>query len=179
MVQPIKPSNIDEETAEPDAVDYPVQSVVRELDADTTTVEGVEDTGYVFDQQFPGDNQDMPKAKGVVLRANRVTEVSDLIVFGAADIAADTPSFILVPAHRDRLRVTVQADFDAADVSVYLGHGPDISPGQGWRLLSNQAVTFETRDAIYATSGAGANPTRIQWAIELVSEGANVGPTNT
>jgi len=172
---PDKPDNVDEQAAEPIAVDYPDQQDVLRLPAETTTAEGIEDTGYIWDETYPGDEQPMPKAAPAVLTANRVTIVSDTVVFGSSLIGVSTPAFILVPAHRDRLRVTIQAAFDAATPPIYIGHGPDIQPGEGWALLSNVPVTFETRDAIYACSGpAGANTTRIQWAIELVSEGRQV-----
>ena len=115
-----------------------------------------------------------------VLRAVRTTEVSDYIVYGSSLLAGDTPPFILVPSHRDRLRVTIQADYDAATPSIYLGSGPDIGAGNGWAILSDAPLVFHTRDAIYATTGAAAGNTRIQWAIELVSEGCGCGgPTDT
>jgi len=173
MPQPIdvKPHNVDEAAAEPDAVDYPVQSEVIDLPAERTKADDIEDTGFTWDQSYPGDDSPMPEASIPVLRANRVTEVSDYIVFGASLLAGATPAFILVPAHRDRLRVTIQVDYDAATPPVYLGAGPDIVPGDGWAVLSDIPLVFETRDAIYATTGASAGATRIQWAIELLSEG--------
>ena len=178
MILPAKPSNVDEQAAEPTAVDFPVQSEVRELPAETTTAEGIEDTGYIFDQSFPGDTQEMPEAKPAVLRANRVTDVSDYIVFGAANIGPDTPPFILIPAHRDRLRVTIVAPLETGGTpcSVYLGNGPDISAGNGWFLPASEIsppIVLATRDAIWAVSGPGgaADTVRVQWAIELVKEG--------
>ncbi len=181
MPQPINtvPSNVDEETADPTVVDYPVQSEVIDLPAETTKADDIDDTGYIWDQSYPGDTQGMPKANLPIFTANRVTEVSDYILFGYSLLAGDTPPFILVPKHRDRLRVTVQVDYNAANPTVYLGSGPDIVAGGGWAVLSNIPITFDTRDAIYATTNTSANATRIQWAIELVSEGNGVGFTDT
>lgn len=178
MPQPIKPDNVDEQAAEPTAVDYPIQSELIELPAEVTTAEGIEDTGYIFDQSFPGDTQPMPEPKPPVMRANRVTDVSDYVVFGSAIIGPDTPPFILIPGHRDRLRVTVMAPLESGGTppSIYLGNGPDIAAGGGWLMQGAELappLVLATRDAIWAVSGPGgaADFTRLQWAIELVKEG--------
>lgn len=171
MPAPLKPTTISEQAAEPTAVDYPLEQGVIALPADETTAENVRDTGFVFDEFYPGDSQGMPDQKRPVLQANRVTVVSDSIVFGSSLVGPNAVPGILIPAHRDRVRVTIQAVVVGGDPVVYLGNGPDIAAGGGWALATSDPVYFDTRDAIWFTSGAGANPTRVQWAIELVSEG--------
>lgn len=163
---------VSEESAAPSVVDEPDRIVERELPAETTTAPGVEDTGYIWDQSYPGDDSPMPRADKPRLIANRVTEVSDAILYGSATLPVDTPPFILVPAHRDRVRVTVQNLGETGDPAVYLGHGPDVQPGvNAWALQPGDVITFRTRAVVYAQTIGGADTVTLQWAAELVAEG--------
>lgn len=173
MPQPIKASTISEESAEPEVVDYPVDgSEQRPLPAETTTAPDITDTGFIWDESYPGDTQPMPTPARPKVQANRVTEVSDSIIFGHSMLAANTAPFILIPAHRDRLRVTIQVVVVVGDAVVYLSSRSDLSAGNGWQVVTSDPITFDTRDEIYAVTGpVGANATRVQWAIELVAEG--------
>jgi hypothetical protein len=164
---------VSEPAAEPTIVDEPVREVIRPLDADTTTAPGVEDTGYIWDQTYPGDDQGKPPAKLPVAMANRVTEVSDQILFGSAALLAGALPFMLTPAHRDRVRVTLQISTVAeGSVPVYIGSAPDVVPGfSAWQMVTTDPLVFRTRDAIYVAIGAAGEPVTLQWAAELVAEG--------
>ena len=171
----IQPDTVGEQAAEPERVDYPVQEVVSDLPAETTSDPEVRDTGYIWDEFYPGDTQLKAQPGPVKVRAVRTTEVSDGIIFGRTDLGPNTPPFILAPAHRDRLRVTVQIDGVGAVPIVYLGSGPDLAPTNGWQIVSTAPLPWETRDKVYVATGAGAGTVRVQWAIEMASEGCGCG----
>lgn len=163
---------VSEQAAEPSVVDEPDRIIERELDADTTSAPGIVDTGYIWDQSFPGEWSVKPEAEPPRLLANRVTEVSDSILYGSAELPVDTPPFILVPAHRDRVRVTVQNLGVAGEPAVFLGHGPDAQADiNTWSLQAGDVITFRTRAVIYAQTVGGAGTVTLQWAAELVAEG--------
>lgn len=171
-MQPI-PETVSEEAAQPQQVDHPEQEVVRELPAARTTAEGIEDTGFQWDQTLPGETQDMPTALPPRILTSRVTQVSDSILFGAAVLGADTPEFQLIPAHRDRLRVTIEVVQADGEPDVYIGSTRNINETfSGWFLQPGTPVKFETRDDIYCKTVGGANTVRIQWAAELIDESA-------
>ena len=120
----------------------------------------------------------MPTPAPPRLIANRVTEVSDSILFGSATLPVDTPPFILVPAHRDRVRVTVQNLGETGDPAVYVGQGYDVQAGvNAWALQPGDVITFRTRAAIYARTVGGADTVTLQWAAELVAEGCGCPTT--
>ncbi len=168
-----KPDTVSEEAAAPEQVDWPVQETVITLPAEQTEAPGIDTSSdFAWIQEFPGDDQGPPPQSLPLVSANRVTEVSDIILFGSALIAANDPPFILIPAHRNRLRVTLQIDsVDEGSVSVYLGNTPDVVPGfAAWHMVTTDPLVFATRDVIYVAAGASGESVSIQWATELVSE---------
>lgn len=170
-----EPDSVSEEAAQPQQVDYPEQETVQELPAERTTAPGIEDTGYIWDETLPGENQGMPPADRPRLLATRVTEVSDSAIFGTAILGVDEPVFQLIPAHRDRLRVQIQMIQAAGEPDVYLGHGRHISETQtGWEMRPGIVLVLQTRDAIYCKTIGGANTVRVQWVAELVAESSYV-----
>lgn len=170
-IKGINPNTVSEEKAEPDAVDYPADTIIKPLDAERTTADDITDTGYIWDQTLPGETQPMPAPAAPLLSANRVTIVSDNVLFGSAEIGPNTLPFQLVPEHRDRLRVTIMAITATEEPPIYLGSGRNISPSvNGFQLISGVPIRLETRGGIYVMSGTGSETSRVQWAAELVTE---------
>jgi hypothetical protein len=172
-MNPITPDTVGESAAEIRRVDYPEQLDIEALPVETTEADNIDtSSGYIFDEIMPGDSQPMPEAKPPKFSAVRVTEVSDNILFGSAILGPSNPPFILIPGHRDRVRVTIQVINPAGGHPVFLGEGTDISAGfSAWQVTSDRPLVFATRAAIWAATGTGGAAVTVQWAIELVAEG--------
>lgn len=164
-----------EAASEPTVVDEPQRTDVRELPAERTTSPDVEDTGYQWDQTLPDNADEMPRQKPPLVLGTRGLAVSDSVLFGSALLGPDTPEFQLIPAHRDRVRVTIRIVQAAGEPDVYLGHGRNISESQtGWLAQDGDLLILETRGAVYCKTVGGADNVRIQWASELVAESSVV-----
>lgn len=173
MPQPIDADTVSEETAQPDIVDYPETTEVRELPAQRTESPDVEDTGSTWEQKLPGEKQGMPPQDLAKILATRVSNVSDSVIFGAAELGPNEDVFQLVPAHRDRIRVTLEAIIATGEPTIYIGSNRNLNAGaNAWELVPDEPITFHTRDAIYCITGDGSDTSRIQWAVEMRDESA-------
>lgn len=176
------PDTVSEESAKPTVVDDPQRQDITALPAEQTEAPGIIDTGFQWEETYPGDTQEMPAAALPRLSANRVTVVSDNLVIGRMSLPEDTPTFLLIPAHRDRIRVSISTIGDNQFPLFFIGHGPDLQPSTGWAIppLNAQAgvnsgygfITLETRAAIYACTGSDNGTVTVQWVSEFVVEGS-------
>lgn len=132
--------------------------------------EQLKDAGTAFEEKLPGENDGIPQARLIEITAQRVTEVSDTIVTGALNLGADSPPALLIPRHRDRLRVTLsRGDTDTSAPIPLIGYGHDLTPNTGYRLNIGQELTLATRAPIYVMTGTGTNSCTVQWIIELIA----------
>lgn len=180
MPQPLQepePDTVSEETAEVTVVDEGADdSVIRDLPAERTEAPDIEDTGRTWEQRYPGESMDqMPTPDIARILATRISDVSDTVLFGATELGPDEDVFQLVPQHRDRLRVTLEAVIASGEPTVYIGSDRNLGENvNGWQLISGTPITIRTRDAIYCKTVGGADTARVQWAAELRNEGHNV-----
>lgn len=178
MPQPLhdEPDTAAEEAAEQTVVDGAEPSEVKELPAEQTEADDITVHGGTASQRFPGETMDQnPPADLARILATRISDVSDVTLFGAAELGPDEPTFQLIPQHRDRLRVTLEAVIASGEPTVYIGSDRNLGENvNGWQLVSGTPITIRTRDAIYCKTVGGADTCRIQWAAELRNEGHGV-----
>lgn len=153
-------------------IEFPQNEQEREVLATLEVDENQDDYGTVITDEEPGENDPIsfPVQKTKIL-AQRVSQVSDTIYFGQANVPADQSAYLFIPAHRDRLRVTIQAVIPDGGPTPYIGSQVNTDSSTGWGLVTSDPLTFETRDAIYLATGAGDGTVLVQWASELVAEG--------
>lgn len=132
--------------------------------------EGLEDYETFYEETTDGEDDAIGGISLPRIIAQRVTEVSDTVIFGHAEFAANQGAGLFIPQHRDRLRVTIQTIAGEGAPVAYIGRGPDVAENNGWGLYSSDPLILRTRAAIWVATGDGAGTVTVQWAIELVEE---------
>lgn len=158
------------------------EQVTKPLKDQTPIPAEIETDDGVYTDDYPGEDDPISVDNPPKILAQRVTQVSDIVLMGSQTLYIPAGSVrsevaLIVPGHRDRLRVRVGTVEDTA--SILIGHTPNMySSSDGW-TLTNEAL-IESRDAIYAmaylaTSGESDINVAVQWIIELVTESCGCG----
>lgn len=161
-----------ESTIDPTVIEHaPVVEELPDQEAELAEDENLEDEGTTYSEELPGEDDPIDDRGLPRILAQRVSLVSDTILLGHSQFPPDSAPQILVPRHRDRLRVTIQCVIDTGtEPPVYLGRGPDLRAGEGYEIVTDDPLVFETRAPIYAVTGSGTGSVNVQWAAELMIE---------
>lgn len=124
-----------------------------------------------IEQQEPGELIGVePEVAPLPTLVKRVTVTSDslatgrITVVGGAGGNVNVPKLI-VPYHRDRLRVTIKNMNASAGNAVYIGAGTGVTVDTGIRLDALDTLTLETRAPLWAIC-AGGESAIVGWLSE-------------
>lgn len=111
------------------------------------------DVTRAYDEVMPGETMEvLPAVAPAPPQVQRVTITSDTVAIGRVTVEglAFPVPVMVVPYHRDRLRITIKNMNIVAGNAVYVGSAPSVTTESGIRLDALDTMTLETRAALWA-----------------------------